>query len=136
MAASKYATDEQTTRRMRRIKPVNTGPERIVRRVIRGLRLACRLYVSSLPGRPDIVLPAAKKVIFVHGCFWHRHAQCERTTMPRRNMPLWKTKFRRTIARDRKNVKELRRLGWKELIVWECETRNLEVLRSRLGGGG
>ncbi|MCK4626425.1 MAG: DNA mismatch endonuclease Vsr [Phycisphaerae bacterium] len=118
---------------MQRVRPADTAPERAVRSILTALGYRYRLHRSDLPGKPDIVFPSRRKVIFVHGCFWHRHARCNRATMPRRNVSLWVAKFERTVARDRRNVAMLRRSGWKVLVVWECDTRDQEQLKQKLG---
>ena len=133
MARNGYVTDKATTRRMRRIRPTDTTPERWVRSMLTALGYRYRLHRSDLPGKPDIVFPGRRKVIFVHGCFWHRHARCHRATMPRRNVPLWVAKFERTVTRDRRNVAMLRRSGWKVLVVWECDSRDQERVKQKLG---
>jgi len=85
-----------------------------------------------LPGNPDIVLPKYSTVVFVHGCFWHRHAGCPRATTPAVNQEYWLPKFERTVKRDRRNVSELQRQGWHVIVVWECELRDRERLAKRL----
>lgn len=111
---------------MASVRQKHTLPELVVRRVLH--RLGCRFTVNgplnrTLPGRPDIVLPARRSVVFVHGCFWHRHAGCRRTTTPTRRRAFWRAKFRANIARDRRVQAELEELGWRVIVVWECETK-------------
>lgn len=86
-----------------------------------------RLGGRNLPGRPDLVFPGRKAVIFVHGCFWHRHENCRKATSPKSRAEFWGAKFQRNVARDRQSVEELRRLGWRVLVVWECETRSADL---------
>ena len=118
----------------------NTKPEMIVRQAIHALGYRFRLHRKDLPGRPDIVLPRLNKVVFVHGCFWHRHG-CRKTTTPESNFDFWQTKFADNKARDRRIIRKLVIRGWKSLVVWECQTRGRALLRSRLkrflhqGGG-
>lgn len=109
---------------MSRVGQKNTKPELIVRRLLHGLGYRYRLHRKDLPGTPDICFPSRKKVIFVHGCFWHRHEGCRRTTTPKTRTSFWKNKFRENIARDRLKVDALQKLGWSVLTVWECETEN------------
>jgi DNA mismatch endonuclease, patch repair protein len=129
---SLYETDERTSRRMSAVRPKNTTPEKIVRSVLTGLGRRYRLHRLDLPGRPDVVFPVHRKVVLIHGCYWHRHLGCARTTMPCRNVNLWQDKFRRTEARDQHNLRALTSAGWKVLVVWECETANREALARRL----
>lgn len=117
---------------MRRIRSADTKPEIVVRRAVYGLGYRYRLHGRSLPGRPDLVLTRQGKVIFVHGCFWHQHARCIDGHVPRTNEPYWGPKLARNTERDRENLRSLRKLGWKCLVVWECETGNLGQLIQRL----
>lgn len=127
-----YQTDDATSRRMSAIRPVDTSPEIAVRRILTAMKVRYRLHGYRLPGRPDIVIPKLRKVIFVHGCYWHRHPGCSRTTTPVRNSSLWDEKFKATVERDAKNVEKLTELGWDHLIVWECQVRSVEVLEATL----
>ena len=111
----------------------DSKPELIVRRLIHGMGYRYRLHVRDLPGSPDIVLPRLRKIIFVHGCFWHRH-RCKRATTPATRRAFWAEKFEQNKARDRRNNRALRRAGWRVLIVWECWTRRPEWLEERLEG--
>lgn len=117
---------------MSRVHGRNTKPELVVRRLLHALAFRFRLHRRDLPGTPDIVLPRHRLVIFVHGCFWHRHVGCAKTTDPRTREAFWKEKFDRNIARDRRNLEKLTELGWRTAIVWECETKDLLSLRARL----
>ena len=101
----------------------DSAPELRVRRVLHRLGYRYRLHVRSLPGSPDIVLPKHRKIVFVHGCFWHRHG-CSRTTTPRTREDFWRNKFAANKRRDRRAVQALRRQGWSVATVWECETSN------------
>lgn len=127
-AKGKYEADAGTSRRMAAVRPLDTTPEKRVRKVLRKLGYRYQLHRYDLPGRPDIVLASRKKVIFVHGCFWHRHAGCQRTTMPRRNKRLWQEKFKRTLERDQQKQRLLEQAGWQVLVVWECKTVNENAL--------
>jgi DNA mismatch endonuclease (patch repair protein) len=91
-----------------------------------------RLYRKDLPGKPDIVLPKFKIVILVHGCFWHRHKGCKRCTTPSTNKEYWLPKLQRNINKDLENRRQLRKLGWKPVIVWECEIKNTDKLTKKL----
>jgi DNA mismatch endonuclease, patch repair protein len=117
---------------MRLVHSSDTGPEKVVRSLLHGLGFRFRLHRKDLPGNPDIVLPKYSTVVFVHGCFWHRHAGCPRATTPAVNQEYWLPKFERTVKRDRTNVRELQRQGWHVIIVWECELRDRERLAKRL----
>lgn len=117
---------------MSRVRSKNTGPELIVRRMAFKLGYRYRLHGASLPGRPDMVFAARRKVIFVHGCFWHRHARCPRASLPKSRTEFWEEKFQDNVRRDRQARRELSRLGWKVLVVWECETTELDRLAKRL----
>jgi DNA mismatch endonuclease (patch repair protein) len=118
----------------------DTAPERIVRSLVHKLGFRFRLHVRSIPGTPDIVLPRHRKVIFVHGCFWHGHKRCLRSKRPATRQKFWNRKLDRNIERDERIRKALRRDGWKVLTVWECETRQSETLVKKLerflGDGG
>ncbi len=113
------------------VKSKNTAPELTLRRLLHRAGYRYRLHVSSLPGRPDLVFPARKKVIFVSGCFWHMH-DCGRCRIPQSNRPYWLAKLRRNRDRDLQHRNDLRRLGWGSLTVWECELSNLSVTARRV----
>lgn len=117
---------------MSRVKSRDTRPEMIVRRLVHSMGYRFRLHRRTLPGSPDLVLPRHRRVLFVHGCFWHRHLGCVRTTTPRTRTHFWETKFRENIARDLRNETALRESGWEVLVIWECETQDLALLRQRL----
>jgi DNA mismatch endonuclease (patch repair protein) len=105
---------------MRRIKGRDTSPERRVRSALHRAGLRFRLHRTGLPGKPDIVLPAARAVVLVHGCFWHQHRGCYHSGIPLSNRTYWEPKLKRTIARDKKNRVKLARAGWAVHVVWEC----------------
>lgn len=109
---------------MSRIRSKNTQPEITVRSLLHRLGYRFRLHVNTLPGKPDIVLPKYKTVVFVHGCFWHRHSGCKRCTTPSSNKKYWTVKFLRNVSRDKSHRYQLRKAGWRVLVLWECETRN------------
>jgi len=127
-------TPEARSRNMSRIRGRDTGPERAVRSMLHRMGYRFRLHSRSLPGKPDLVLPRYGTVIFVHGCFWHRHRGCPFAYTPKSRTEFWKNKFRDNAARDRRVARELRTLGWQVLVVWECELRDVEQLSVRLDG--
>lgn len=109
---------------MSSVKGKNTKPERVVRSLLHRSGFRFRLHRKDLPGCPDIVLPKYKTVIFVHGCFWHRHSGCPRTTTPKTNVDSWEKKFADNVARDERNRTALEELGWKVIVIWECEIKD------------
>jgi len=114
---------------MSRVRSKNTGPELIVRSLLHKQGFRFRLHRKGLPGKPDIVLPKYKTVIFVHGCFWHSHAFCSDATVPKSRTEFWVKKFADTIKRDESNQALLLNLGWKVVVIWECETVNEDKLK-------
>src|SRR5581483_1762553 len=106
---------------MRRVRTRDTRPEVVVRSVLHRMGLRFRLHRSDLPGKPDIVLPRHRKVILVHGCFWHGHPGCRNAGRPTTNVAFWDEKLDSNIERDKKQVRLLRAAGWHVLVVWECE---------------
>ena len=128
-------TRRQRSERMRRVPTRDTRPELTVRRMVFSMGYRYRLHRADLPGTPDLVLPRLRKVIFVHGCFWHRHSCRQGQSMPSTNRDFWTDKFEANRRRDRRVRDQLRRAGWTCLVVWECETRTeqrREVLQLRL----
>lgn len=125
-------TPVQRSRNMARIKGKNTGPELVVRRLLFGLGYRYRLHGTDLPGRPDIVFSRRRKVVLIHGCFWHRHPACRYAYTPKSRPEFWGRKFEQNVARDNENLCQLDVMGWGAMIVWECETRDLGALRDRL----
>jgi len=117
---------------MRRVKSKNTSPEVKVRSLLHNMGFRFRLHRKDLPGNPDIVLPKRNTVVFVHGCFWHRHKGCKRATEPSSRREYWLPKFERTVKRDAENQKKLAVMGWNVIVVWECELKNMAALASRL----
>lgn len=107
---------------MSRIRGKDTGPEKAVRSVLHRMGYRFRLYGRKLPGRPDIVLPKYQTVVFVHGCFWHRHRGCRNCTTPTNRRAWWLAKLDGNVARDRVHAATLKKLGWRVIVVWECET--------------
>jgi DNA mismatch endonuclease (patch repair protein) len=117
---------------MRRVKGKDTGPEHLVRRTLHAFGLRFRLHKRDLPGKPDIVLAKHKTAIFVHGCFWHRHEGCSRTSMPSTRPDFWNAKFRRTVERDAEQIAALTGMGWRPIVIWECEARRADTLKARI----
>ncbi len=115
------STSPQRSRIMRAVRRCDTGPERMLQSSLRRLRLRFSKKSRDLPGSPDIVFRASRVAVFVHGCFWHRHKGCPLATTPRSNIRYWRAKFAANMERDRRKVSELKRLGWKVIIVWQCE---------------
>lgn len=118
-------TPEQRRKTMQAVKGKNTSPEVLVRQYLHRQGYRFRLHRKDLPGKPDIVLPKYKTVIFINGCFWHRHQGCKQATMPASNIDYWEKKFKRTQERDNSQYRQLEKLGWKVVIVWECEVENM-----------
>ena len=123
---------EQRSRNMSAIKSKNTKPEITVRKLLHSMGYRFRLHVKDLPGSPDIVLPKYKTVIFVHGCFWHRHKNCKYASTPKTRQEFWEAKFRENINRDKLNQENLSSKGWKIIIVWECEIKDKDFDLNRL----
>ena len=117
---------------MRRIKSRDTSPELAVRSMVHHLGYRFRLHRKDLPGKPDLVFAGRRKAIFVHGCFWHQHTACREGRIPRTRPEYWVPKLTRNCARDRDNRKELKRLGWRTLVVWECELNQLERVKRKV----
>ncbi|MDD5111119.1 MAG: very short patch repair endonuclease [Candidatus Altiarchaeota archaeon] len=117
---------------MSKVRGVDTKPELIVRRILWGMGFNYRLNVKTILGKPDIVLPRRRKVIFVHGCFWHGHKGCRRSKRPSSNTQFWNAKIGSNILRDRKYRRALKQQGWKVLTVWECQTKAPERLKRML----
>jgi DNA mismatch endonuclease (patch repair protein) len=126
------------SRMMSGIRGRNTTPELVVRSALHRAGLRYRLHRRDLPGSPDIVLPRFRTVVFVHGCFWHRHASCRYCTMPKTNANFWKQKFENNVVRDARQKRALRLDGWRVLTVWECDVGRPSVLNrlvSRIRAG-
>ena len=117
---------------MRAIRSTDTIPEMTVRKLAHGLGYRFRLHRRNLPGNPDLVFPSRRKVIFVHGCFWHSHSGCKIAHRPKTNLDYWTPKLERNRSRDIRNLERLSALGWKVLVVWECQMSNEPRLRTQL----
>ena len=122
----------ERSERMARVKSRDTGPERSVRRLLTSLGFRYRLQYEKVPGRPDIAFPGRRKVIWVHGCFWHRHSGCKKATLPKSRQDFWLSKLEANRRRDAAVQAEAVRLGWRTLVVWECELRRPDDLSKRL----
>jgi DNA mismatch endonuclease, patch repair protein len=122
---------EQRSRNMARIKSKNTTLELRVRSLLHRLGYRFRLHRRDLPGTPDIIFPGKRSVIFIHGCFWHGHT-CLKGALPTSNSEFWKAKISKNIDRDKRTLSELKALGWRVLVVWQCDTKRLESLQERL----
>lgn len=129
---SDHLTKKQRSWNMSRIRSKNTTPEKKVRSLLHSLGYRFRLHRKDLPGKPDIVLPKHKIAICVNGCFWHRHKGCKKATTPKSNIDYWTNKFSKNVNNDARNKTALESLGWKVIIVWECETRDNSKLLKKL----
>lgn len=123
---------ETRSRIMSNIHGKDTVPEMAVRRLIHGMGYRYRLHDRSLPGSPDLVFRSRKKAIFVNGCFWHSHQGCRLATVPKTRTDYWSVKFRSNMERDRRTLTDLHALGWRVLVVWECEIKDVEVLEEKI----
>ncbi len=127
-----YLTPEARSALMSRIRGKDTGPEMTVRRIVHALGYRYRLHCRDLPGTPDLVLRRTHKVIFVHGCFWHRHENCPCAYTPKSRQSFWSKKFRLNKQRDRRHIRQLTQDGWAVLVVWECELASLRSATRRI----
>lgn len=127
-----HLTPEERSRNMAAIRSKNTKPELIVRSLLHRQGFRFRLHKKGLPGNPDLVLPKYKTVIFVHGCFWHRHKGCKDCTTPKTRTEYWLDKFNKNVERDRRVQQELKDLGWRIIIIWQCEIKDLDKLLEKI----
>lgn len=125
-------TRDQRSELMARVRARNTKPELAVRKLLFSMGYRYRLHVKSLPGKPDIVFPSRRKIVFVHGCFWHRHANCSLSRMPKSRKTFWLGKLEGNRLRDVRVSAALRRDGWSVATVWECQLSKLDKLAARL----
>lgn len=123
---------EIRSKTMSRIRSKDMVPEMVVRRLVYGLGYRYRLHRSDLPGKPDLVFSSRKKIILVHGCFWHQHTECRDGHVPKSNINYWVPKLERNVQRDREVLENLENMGWDVLVVWECELKNPESLSGRI----
>lgn len=117
---------------MARIKRADTKPERIVRGLLHAMGYRFRLQWKAVPGRPDVAFPGRRRIIFVHGCFWHQHEGCRLAHVPSTRQAFWQDKFDRNRARDARDLARAQAEGWAVMVIWECETRDTDTLRKRL----
>ena len=127
-----HKVSEQRSRNMSAIKSKNTKPEIKVRKVLHSMGYRFRLHRKDLPGSPDIVLPKYKTVIFVHGCFWHRHENCKYASNPKTRKEFWENKFKTNVKRDKEIQEKIKNIGWKSVVIWECEVRNIESIEEKI----
>ncbi len=125
-------TQEHRSWNMSRIRGKDTKPEMATRSLLHGMGYRFRLKNSEIPGKPDIILPRYKAVIFVHGCFWHRHPGCKYAYMPKSRKDFWEKKFHSNIQRDREVTAQLKKLGWRQMVVWECEIKDADTLKKKI----
>ena len=128
----KHKVSEQRSRNMSAIKSKNTKPEIAVRKLLHSMGYRFRLHRKDLPGSPDIVLPKYKTVIFVHGCFWHRHENCKYASTPKTRKEFWENKFKTNLKRDAEVQEKIKNIGWQSVVIWECETKKVDNLREKL----
>ena len=127
-----HKVSEQRSRNMSAIKSKNTKPEIAVRKVLHSMGYRFRLHGKDLPGSPDVVLPKYKTVIFVHGCFWHRHENCMYASTPKTRQEFWNKKFKKNIERDLEIQENIKNIEWRSVVIWECETKNIENLKEKI----
>lgn len=127
-------SSEERSQRMGLIRGRDTKPELVIRRLVHGMGYRYRLHLAKLPGRPDMAFPSRRKVIFVHGCFWHRHSDpnCKLARLPKSRLEFWYPKLEGNHQRDLANLDELCSLGWSSLVVWECELDDLPSVTARI----
>ena len=127
-------TPAQRSRIMAAVKSKNTTPELVVRRLLHSLGYRYRLHVRDLPGTPDMVFPRLRAALFVHGCFWHLHKCRQGRNAPAANRRYWQAKRKRNFDRDRRSIAKLRRMGWRVMVLWECQLKDPNRLTARLMG--
>ena len=126
-----HEVSEQRSRNMSAIKSKNTKPEIKVRKILHSMGYRFRLHRKDLPGSPDIVLPKYKTVIFVHGCFWHRHANCKYASTPKTRKEFWESKFKANVKRDKEIQEKIQNIGWQPVVIWECEVKNKDFFTKK-----
>jgi DNA mismatch endonuclease, patch repair protein len=125
-------TANERSQLMAKIRSKNSMPEMLVRRLVHSLGYRYRLHCTDLPGTPDIVFRGLRKIILMHGCFWHGHPRCPNNRMPKSRLDFWVPKITGNRKRDLKNARELRKQGWSILVIWECQTKNAKKLLDRV----
>ncbi len=125
-------TPLERSERMALVRSKDTAPEMTVRRLVHSLGYRYRLHVKDLPGSPDIVFPARNRIVFVHGCFWHRHCNCPNSRWPKSRLAFWGPKLEANRKRDRRNLATLRLMGWQCLVVWECQLKEKGKLTEKI----
>ena len=127
-------TPKERSERMSRIRGKGTSPEMKLRRLVHSMGYRYRLHRADLPGKPDIVFPSRKSVIFMHGCFWHRHPdpECTLARLPKSRLDFWGEKLEANKKRDTRNRQRLREMGWRVLVVWECQLKDTDPVRERV----
>ena len=128
-----FLTPSERSERMARIRSFNTSPEIALRRELHRLGLRFTLCNKKLPGKPDLVFPRHRAIVFVHGCFWHRHPGCNIATKPKSNTSFWQEKFDRNVSRDARVMGQLEQLGWRVFVAWECEVQSGVRVREAAG---
>lgn len=122
----------QRSAAMSRVRGKNTKPELVIRKLLFLMGFRYRLHLKDLPGKPDIVFTKKRKIIFVHGCFWHQHKNCSKSTIPKTKPDWWREKLERNILRDTHVERSLAQRGWSILVIWECEIKQLDVVKMKL----
>jgi len=125
-------SSEQRSLQMSKVRCRDTGPELEVRRLMHSMGYRYRLHVKNLPGKPDIVFPGRGRIVFVNGCFWHLHGACKNMRWPKSRLEVWKPKLESNRKRDKTNQVLLLKLGWKVLVIWECELKNKPTLTEKI----
>ena len=125
-------TPNERSKRMSLIRGKDSSPELKLRRLVHGMGFRYRLHVKDLPGKPDLVFPSRRAVIFMHGCFWHRHPGCKLARMPKSKSDFWRSKLEGNRERDLRNQEMLKKLGWHVLVIWECEMENIEKVSNKV----
>lgn len=125
-------SDKQRSANMRAIRSKNTKPELRVRKLIHRMGYRYRLHRTDLPGKPDLVFAGRRKIIFVHGCFWHQHSKCRIARTPQSNQEYWLPKLAGNKARDKKHLRRLKQMGWRSMIFWECEIKDTAAAERKI----
>lgn len=129
-----HLTVRERSENMSKIRSKDTKPEKAVRKILSGMGFKYRLHSKKLPGKPDIVIASRKTAVFINGCFWHQHENCKRKTMPKTNSEYWKSKLTSNVDRQKEELAEIKELGFKPVIIWECQTLSQEALAERIMG--